>query len=86
MRELRLIIRRLWNAPVFAITAMGTVALAIGVNSMIFSAVRGLLVHPLPFPDAERLVWVYGRNESADAARRGGRRQPSPLVGDVGHA
>ena len=69
MRQLRLIIRRLWNAPAFAITAMGTVALAIGVNSMIFSAVRGLLVHPLPFPDAERLVWVYGRNESADAAR-----------------
>ena len=69
MREIRLIVRRLWNAPAFAITAMATVALAIGVNSMIFSAVRGLLVHPLPFPDAERLVWIYGRNESADAAR-----------------
>ena len=36
---------------------------------MIFSAVRGLLVHPLPFRDAEQLVWIHGRNQSAGAAR-----------------
>jgi len=69
MTELRLIVRRLWSAPAFAISAVVTVALAIGVNSMIFSAVRGLLVHPLPFRDAEQLVWIHGRNQSADAAR-----------------
>jgi len=69
MTELRLVVRRLWSAPAFAVTAVMTVAVAIGVNSMIFSAVRGLLVHPLPFRDAEQLVWIYGRNQSADATR-----------------
>ena len=68
MNELRLTLRRLLGARTFAITAVLTIGVAIGVNSMIFSAVRGLLLHPLPFRDADQLVWVYGRNRAAEAA------------------
>jgi putative ABC transport system permease protein len=69
MHELRLTVRRLLNARAFTLTAALTVAVAVGVNGMIFSAVRGLLVHPLPFAEAEQLVWVYGRDRLAELAR-----------------
>jgi putative ABC transport system permease protein len=68
MNELRLTVRRLLSARTFAITAALTVGLAVGVNGMIYSAVRGLIVHPLPFRDADRLVWIYGRARAAGAA------------------
>jgi putative ABC transport system permease protein len=53
---LRDVLRRLWRAPMFtAITAL-TLALGIGANSAIFSVVEGILLKPLPYPEADRLV------------------------------
>jgi hypothetical protein len=70
MTELRLALRRLGRAPGFAITATLTIALALGANGMIFSAVRGLLVRPLPFDDADRMMWVYA-HRADDSQPRG---------------
>lgn len=52
----RLTLRSFRRKPSFAAIAIVTLALGIGPNTAIFSAVYALLFRPLPFPDADRLV------------------------------
>ncbi|HEY6847504.1 MAG TPA: ABC transporter permease [Terracidiphilus sp.] len=56
LREVRLAVRRMRNSPGFAVTAVLMLALGIGATTTIFSIVDGVLLRPLPFPNAERLV------------------------------
>jgi predicted permease len=51
--------RMLAKHPGFTLTAILTLALGIGANTTIFSVINSLLLKPLPFPDAERLVLVW---------------------------
>ena len=55
----RVLIRGLRNQPGFALLAILTLALGIGINVAIFSALEAVVLHPLPFPNANRLVAVY---------------------------
>jgi hypothetical protein len=65
-RDVRLAVRRLVHEPSFAAIAIVTLALAIGANSAIFSAVNAALIQPLPYPDADRLVQVWETNPRAE--------------------
>jgi len=57
-QDLRFALRQLRRAPVLAIAAILCFALGIGVNSAIFSIVNGVLIRPLPYRDADRIVVI----------------------------
>jgi predicted permease len=57
-RDLRFGLRQLLRSPGFALTAVGTLALGLGANTAVFSLINGLLLRPLPVPDAEALMVV----------------------------
>ncbi len=59
LRELRLSLRRLRKAPAFTAVVVLTLGVGIGANTAIFSVVNGILLRPLPYDDADRLVGVY---------------------------
>jgi putative ABC transport system permease protein len=58
LRDLRYAARSLARSPAFTLTVVLTLALAIGANTAVFSALDAVLFRPLPFPDADRLVQV----------------------------
>lgn len=57
--DLRHAVRTLTKTPGFAIVALLTLALGIGVNTSMFTVVNTLLLQQLPFTDSEQLVRVY---------------------------
>ena len=59
-QDLRFAVRALARRPAFTIVAALTLALGIGANSAIFSIVDAVLIRPLSFPHADRLVVVNG--------------------------
>jgi predicted permease len=57
-QELRYAARRLWRTPAFTVAAALTLALAIGANAAIFTVVHRVVLNPLPYPEAERLIQI----------------------------
>jgi len=63
--ELRLSLRLLWKAPGYSTAVILTLALIVGANSAIFSAVHAVLLDPLPIRQPDRVIVGW----EADAAR-----------------
>jgi putative ABC transport system permease protein len=54
--RLKQILRRLFQLPAFTAVAVITLAIGVGANAAVFSVVDGVLLRPLPYPEANRLV------------------------------
>ena len=69
-RDLRHAVKGLAKAPSFTLTAVGTLGLAIGASAAIFTLVDAVLLEPLPYPDADRLVVLRGSAPGTDVGRK----------------
>ena len=58
LQDVTFALRQFRRSPAFAATAVLTLALGIGATTAIFSLVDGILLRPLPFPEADRLVGI----------------------------
>ena len=58
LQDMRYGLRGILKAPAYSLVVILTLTLGIGANTAIFSVVDAVVLKPLPYPDAERLVWL----------------------------
>ena len=59
LNQIKYAARALARTPVFTLTAILTIALGIGASTAIFSVMNAVLLRPLPYPEADRLVTIW---------------------------
>ena len=62
LQDLRFAVRQLRRKPFFSLTVMLTLALSIGATAALTGILRATLLHPLPYPQAQRLVTIEDEN------------------------
>ena len=63
-RDIRLALRSFTRSPGFLVTAVAVLGLGIGANTAIFSAVRAVILEPLPFAKADQLYLLWESNSA----------------------
>src|SRR5436190_781284 len=77
MNDLRFALRQLRKSPGFTLIAVITLALGIGANTAIFNVLYAVLLRPLPYPQADRIVRID------ETEGRGGMGVSSPNFLDL---
>ena len=67
LQDFRYAIRSLRKQPAFAAVALLTLALGIGATTVMFTLINGVLLAPLPYPDAGKLVALNGHSDAWNA-------------------
>ncbi len=68
-RDFRRALRRLVRSPGYSAVGLVTLALGIGATTAIYTVVQNVLLEPLPYPEAERIVVVQEKNPEAGFPR-----------------
>jgi predicted permease len=71
VHDLRYAVRSLRRTPAFTSIAVTVLALGIGANTALFSVISAVLLRPLPYPDADRLVRIWSAMPSQGYPRSG---------------
>jgi predicted permease len=79
-QDLRYALRGFRREPGFTAIAVAILALGIGANTAVFSLVNPLLLRPLPFPNADSLVWIA---PDVDALGLSGRTYPTGVFEEL---
>src|SRR5262252_5719664 len=66
MNEIRFALRQLRKSPAFSCLAVLTLAIAIGMNTAMFSLIHDLLLRGLPFSEPARIVRIFGEAKERD--------------------
>src|SRR5690348_9020470 len=67
-QDLKYALRQMHNAPLFALTAVLTLALGIGANTAVFSVMDAVLLRGLPVPNPQQLVYLHVPDGQPDGA------------------
>ncbi|HEV7671244.1 MAG TPA: ABC transporter permease [Thermoanaerobaculia bacterium] len=69
LHDLRIAVRQLLRQPGLTAALIATLALGIGATTAIFSLINAVLLQPLPYPNPDRLVRIWGRFTQPDIPR-----------------
>jgi predicted permease len=90
MEDFKFAVRALANRPMYTLITVLVLALAIGANATVFSVFNGLFLKPLPYPEDDRLVFVYNTYTRAGIEFAGtsipdylDRREQAPSLEDL---
>jgi predicted permease len=71
IQGLRYTLRQLTKSPVFTTVSILTIALGIGANTAIFSVMNTVLLHSLPVPNSQQLVYFHLKNQPLSTSQTG---------------